>query len=1185
VGTLIQTSSSSAQFTAPTPALPSLTPVKIQACLTADKDFCGSLSLPLSPQVTIASVAPNAWPSGQPTAVTITGTGFGSSAPNVIVSEPLVNFSLSGFTNTQIQGTVTPPLIPSGEPVTLTVTSTSNPINSFATSGTIIINPAAVTVALFPTAATLLETQQLTFSATVGCKLANGSSCTTSVSPLVFCSINPNVGSVTPGPLTPATSCTITLTPLNVAITPLTVSLGGGQTQKFTQVVTGALNSNIGVTWSLVSLHSTDPSPAGTIDQSGTRRPILFLPHKHFLQKACSTIDLSVCGQAQVTLTPISVTVTPSAASLTPGATQQFTTLVTGTPNGNVTWSLSPSVGTISATGLYTAPPPIPAAQIVTVKACSVVTPALPNPCGTAVINLVAVPDFSVSATPTSQTVSPGGSAVYNVTVTSIDEFTGTVNFNCPVTPLTTGMTVSGCPISIPLASSPVSFPVTVTTVSSTTPQNYTITATGTAGVLSHSSVLTLSVAGPVPVFSPTALSFPDQNINTSSAPTPITLTNSGSAPLLVSPPSITGADSSNFGLTNNCPASLAANTSCTFTVIFAPTAVRLFSGTLIITDNAPGSPHMVSLSGKGVAPVPVFSAPTLAFAPQTVGTVSAPQSVTLTNAGTTPITGISAGSGFPQTNNCGTSLPAGASCTVTVSFAPVSGGLNLGSIAVAGSTTFVNLTGSGIPTLTGLTPARVTAGSDNFTLGLTGNGFTRTALVRVNGITRPSLPVDLQHLNVVITSSDVANIGSLNVSVVIPGTVVQESGTLPLTITSSPIPLIGNIVPARVVVGYQSPLKLIVNGSFFTTDSMVQINGATRPTTFISPNQLTAVLPASDFIASALPSITVINPAASVPANAATLAVFRYGDLTFDNIVTIVDLTSLANFLAGNSTLADPAPGDLNLDGATNVQDLVTLANFLAGNIHILPVMGDQTAFLFNAGATLRLSPPIFAGQAVGTASEPLTLQLTNGGPTSLSISGLSISPVGEFVQTNDCVVLAANTSCSINITFSPTMARTRSAVLTVLDSAGNSPQTATLSGTGIGSAAAPTATLTNSLGIDGLVTLTFSGQTMGTDSAARPLTLTNNGPTALSISGINIVPSGEFAESDNCGTSLPANASCTINVSFSPAASGTRTATLTVTDNASNSPQTANLIGTGATGGDTPLGGPKLPPPGIDN
>src|SRR5438094_9424458 len=97
----------------------------------------------------------------------------------------------------------------------------------------------------------------------------------------------------------------------------------------------------------------------------------------------------------------------------------------------------------------------------------------------------------------------------------------------------------------------------------------------------------------------------------------------------------------------------------------------------------------------------------------------------------------------------------------------------------------------------------------------------------------------------------------------------------------------------------------------------------------------------------------------------------------------------------------------------------------------------------------------------------------------------------------------------------------------------------------------------------------LSLSSQNVGTTSAAQTVTLTNSGGAALSISSIAVTGtnSADFGQTNNCGSSLAASSSCTINVTFTPAASGTRSGTLTVTDNASGSPQTASLTGTGAT------------------
>src|SRR5271157_4768374 len=100
------------------------------------------------------------------------------------------------------------------------------------------------------------------------------------------------------------------------------------------------------------------------------------------------------------------------------------------------------------------------------------------------------------------------------------------------------------------------------------------------------------------------------------------------------------------------------------------------------------------------------------------------------------------------------------------------------------------------------------------------------------------------------------------------------------------------------------------------------------------------------------------------------------------------------------------------------------------------------------------------------------------------------------------------------------------------------------------------------------GTVTLTpsslaFGNQTVGTPSSPQPVTLNNNQSVSLTIS--SITASGDYSQSNNCGTSVPANGSCIINVVFTPTITGTRTGTLTVTDNGPGSPQTASLTGVG--------------------
>jgi len=91
----------------------------------------------------------------------------------------------------------------------------------------------------------------------------------------------------------------------------------------------------------------------------------------------------------------------------------------------------------------------------------------------------------------------------------------------------------------------------------------------------------------------------------------------------------------------------------------------------------------------------------------------------------------------------------------------------------------------------------------------------------------------------------------------------------------------------------------------------------------------------------------------------------------------------------------------------------------------------------------------------------------------------------------------------------------------------------------------------------------LKFGLQLVGTHSPAQTVTLTNTGPITLEISSITAI--GDFLQRNNCGSSLPPGASCTVNVAFAPTTKGPRTGALTITDNAPDSPQTVALIGTG--------------------
>jgi len=214
------------------------------------------------------------------------------------------------------------------------------------------------------------------------------------------------------------------------------------------------------------------------------------------------------------------------------------------------------------------------------------------------------------------------------------------------------------------------------------------------------------------------ALSFGNQNDGTTSAPQTITVTNTGNENLTVTNVSITGANNNDFGETNTCTtASVAPQSTCTINVTFTPSISGNETASVSITDNAPASPQLVSLTGFGVGSGPAvqLSATSLTFPVTVVGTQSKPQTVTLTNAGnsTLTITQIAASVGFTETNTCGTSVGVGASCTITITFKPTMPNAATGAVTItdnaSGSPQSIALSGTG--TVVTLSPATINFG------------------------------------------------------------------------------------------------------------------------------------------------------------------------------------------------------------------------------------------------------------------------------------------------------------------------------------------------------------------------------------------------------------------------------------------------------------------------------------------
>jgi hypothetical protein len=201
----------------------------------------------------------------------------------------------------------------------------------------------------------------------------------------------------------------------------------------------------------------------------------------------------------------------------------------------------------------------------------------------------------------------------------------------------------------------------------------------------------------------------------------------------------------------------------------------------------------------------------------------------------------------------------------------------------------------------------------------------------------------------------------------------------------------------------------------------------------------------------------------------------------------------------------------------------------------------------------TAQLSPTFlkFGNQPVGFTTVQKTVTLTNAGTTALIITGVTTS--GDFATNNLCPgSLAPNGRCKINVTFTPTVAGTRTGTLTLTDNAGSGTQTVPLTGTGI-----PPVALSP-------VSLIFGSSLIGVSASPKTIKLTNNLTFTLALSNM-ATGSADFTFQNGCGSQVAAHGICYITVTFTPTAAGTRSDALTFSDNTTPATQSIPLTGKG--------------------
>ncbi len=661
---------------------------------------------------------------------------------------------------------------------------------------------------------------------------------------------------------------------------------------------------------------------------------------------------------------------------------------------------------------------------------------------------------------------------------------------------------------------------------------------------------ITTQPAQPSAQVSSTSLSFTSQTVGTATASQSVNLSNTGTALLVVS--SI--AASADFSETNNCNGSVAAGSSCAINVTFTAPSTGTFNGSLTITDNnsgVAGSTQTVSLSGTVTTAEVGLSAPGLSFQGQPLDTTSLAQTETITNTGTADlsistaaISGTNAADFAKSTDTCtGANVTPKGTCTVSVTFTPKTTGSLAASLIftdnsneVAGSAQTVSLSGTGTAPMVGLSSSGLT---------FAGQVTSTTSAAQTVTLTN-SGTANLSISTAAISGTDASDFAKS--ADTCTGATVEPQGTCKVSVTFTPTAT-GSL-----------------SASLIFTDNN---NGAAGGTQTVSLSG-TGVSP-TPAISFSVSSLNFLNQNVNVASAFQTVYVTSTGS---------ADLMITASGLGGTD------PSDFGLPSSDCVPRTLSTNQFCTVTVTFKPAaVGSYSAtlnFTDNAAGSpqmvnlsgtgvvptvsLSTSSLNFNSQPTGMPSAAQPVVLTNTGMGTLSITTVAMSGTnaGNFAMSTDTcsgATLAYNGACTVNVTLTPSATGSLSATLTFTDNNNmvkNSTQAVGLSGTGT----APLVSFTPSAG------LSFSGQSLSTASTAQTETVTNLGGSNLTLSTVTIgsTNASDFTKgADNCtGATLLPSGTCTVKVTFTPAALGVGAATLNI-NSSGNPAQTVSLVGLG--------------------
>jgi FG-GAP repeat/Abnormal spindle-like microcephaly-assoc'd, ASPM-SPD-2-Hydin len=483
-----------------------------------------------------------------------------------------------------------------------------------------------------------------------------------------------------------------------------------------------------------------------------------------------------------------------------------------------------------------------------------------------------------------------------------------------------------------------------------------------------------------------------------------------------------------------------------------------------------------------------------------------------------------------------------GGQSTSTITITPVNGFSGSVSFAASGLPSGVTAT---------FTPNPATSTS-TLTLTATNTATIGTATVIVTA-TSGNLTQTMSLTLAVTSFTLIANPNSLSLA---------QAGSIASTITIAPVNGFGGLVSLSAS-GLPSGVTAVFNPNPVISTNTSELILTASGTATLGTTTVTVTGSSGNLTETVTLTLTVTPPPTfTLSANPSSLSVERGGQGT--STITITPANGFGGSVSlSGSGLPNGVTAAFNPNPATSTSTLTLTAGSTATTgTGMLTVTGTSGSLTQTTPLTLTVTSVVavtlsqsslsFGDVAVNNASAAKSVTLKNTGTATLNLNGIAAS-ANFAISANTCGgTLASGKTCKVSVAFTPTQVGASAGTLSFTDNAANSPQSVALSGTGVADATLAPASAT------------YAVLKVGMTSAARTFTLTNNQPVALT--SVAVSTTGDFAVvSTTCGTSLAAKGKCTVSVTFTPTATGTRTGQLVVNDSAGNSPQTSNLNGMG--------------------